>query len=1049
LSARRHGAVRLRGVTVTPDDERFTPADELPIDLWERTRGLVDAAEIITKYAVFWIAGRSNDGRRVFKDYEVPKFVAGIDTDRSLAVHELGEWICMNEGETYDKMSKPPGCAHYHANGLEKIEVERQGGVWEEYCIAFRPFLKETDEVTEVEEGVDHPPVEDWDLRPVQDDDPELIAELFNKSTFSAPASSTSGMQGYDLEGAVRRRKDKRKNRKAAAMNDFTMFIPITKYDAKKRLAYGTIAAEVPDKTNEIMDYESSVPQFKLWSDEISKASDGKSVGNVRIMHQAVVGGKMTEINYDDDSKRITGIAKVLSDEAHRLIEEGALTGFSIGGGYAKRWKDPDDDSLMRYTPRIAEVSFVDNPCIPGATFEYVKMDGTVEQRMFKKKGETTAPAEGNDDQAQPRGASVRTHEGRSGFDDDEGDTDTVLADASHPKAGAKAPKVKDDGAAQNRHAKPKPDSAKEQSAVESTVHYKTPTASDIANHAVDLAKAAGKAETDWAQFVTQARTELEKKTGAKDIDARGASDDSKKAKKEGEVEEGKEGGKNDAKGTGDKKTGKTLAFEVDSVVDTATHDAEETQVWVHPKLPGKTFTRKADMRAALVQSEADAVADKAAAPAKDLLDQIDKVLNPEKFVEAEALQKPWASNTALPKSVQHLPDEAKTVFRTAANGHLKSHAGDDEGAMKVGWTAVKNGWEKKGDSWIKKSTPDSEQPYWLVKREYSPAAREKYAKEGVAMKDGSFPIPDKGALKDAIQAHGRSKNKGAAKRHIVRRAKALGASDMLPDTWKAVSVQKTANFSTMQGLMGLLSYAEQFEEMLESEPEAYELVFSSGSTSITVSKDICDRFGKLLGELGDIAADILDDLLNAMKDEEREEANKLAGVIVQLNKLGARNSKSDKEIIKSAHDLMARLEPSSCPAAEKLHGSEEMVKMSAAVEKAIAERDSFDKQLVSVTETLADMMKSIKKIEGADSQRVTPAVGPNGERRYSVMEKSADMGSIAPPTGDGYGDAAADVEKLLQHPDVLKVLAESALRAAHRSPMTEIPGLSVGHEKR
>lgn len=74
-------------------------------------------------------------------------------------------------------------------------------------------------------------------------------------------------------------------------------------------------------------------------------------------------------------------------------------------------------------------------------------------------------------------------------------------------------------------------------------------------------------------------------------------------------------------------------------------------------------------------------------------------------------------------------------------------------------------------------------------KRDYDADTRKKYAKEGVAMADGSYPIPDKDALGDAIQAFGRSKNKAATKRHIVKRARALGAMDALPDKW----MRKTA----------------------------------------------------------------------------------------------------------------------------------------------------------------------------------------------------------------------------------------------------------------
>lgn len=69
--------------------------------------------------------------------------------------------------------------------------------------------------------------------------------------------------------------------------------------------------------------------------------------------------------------------------------------------------------------------------------------------------------------------------------------------------------------------------------------------------------------------------------------------------------------------------------------------------------------------------------------------------------------------------------------------------------------------------------------------RTYDTATRQKYASQGVALPDGSFPIPDVGALKDAIHDYGRAKDQAAAKAHIIKRAKALGATGVLPEDWK------------------------------------------------------------------------------------------------------------------------------------------------------------------------------------------------------------------------------------------------------------------------
>jgi hypothetical protein len=72
-----------------------------------------------------------------------------------------------------------------------------------------------------------------------------------------------------------------------------------------------------------------------------------------------------------------------------------------------------------------------------------------------------------------------------------------------------------------------------------------------------------------------------------------------------------------------------------------------------------------------------------------------------------------------------------------------------------------------------------------MEKRDYSEAQRKRMALNGQAMGDGSFPIADEADLRNAIQAVGRAKDYEAAKRHIMRRARALGKEDLLPEEWK------------------------------------------------------------------------------------------------------------------------------------------------------------------------------------------------------------------------------------------------------------------------
>jgi len=63
-------------------------------------------------------------------------------------------------------------------------------------------------------------------------------------------------------------------------------------------------------------------------------------------------------------------------------------------------------------------------------------------------------------------------------------------------------------------------------------------------------------------------------------------------------------------------------------------------------------------------------------------------------------------------------------------------------------------------------------------------------------MPDGSFPIANGGDLQNAIQSVGRASNYAAAKQHIIRRARALGMMEMLPEDWRNNATKGMGNWS-------------------------------------------------------------------------------------------------------------------------------------------------------------------------------------------------------------------------------------------------------------
>lgn len=183
----------------------------------------------------------------------------------------------------------------------------------------------------------------------------------------------------------------------------FTQFYQLAKVDAAKHEVWGIAAIEEPDQSGEIMDYEKSKPHFMAWSQRVRKASGGKSQGNVRDSHTTRAVGKVIHLAFDDLAKAVRVGVRVLDAEAWRKVVEGVFTGFSIGGSYGAKWPDDLRKALTRYEAIPNEVSLVDLPCIPGATFELVKQE---RGHLFKGENLMEDPQEEREEQTEEEAAT-------------------------------------------------------------------------------------------------------------------------------------------------------------------------------------------------------------------------------------------------------------------------------------------------------------------------------------------------------------------------------------------------------------------------------------------------------------------------------------------------------------------------------------------------------------------------------------------------------------------------------------------------------------------
>jgi hypothetical protein len=163
------------------------------------------------------------------------------------------------------------------------------------------------------------------------------------------------------------------------------LFVPFTKIDEEKREVWGRLTHEVVDRDGEIWDYDASVPHMKAWSESFAAATDGQSLGNLRAMHQPISAGKLIAIEFNDAEKAVDIGTKIVDDKEWEKVQQWLYTGFSLGGRVVKSWRDPNEPKYKRFEVKPIEASLADMPCVPTATFTYIKVGGLSETRHFNK----------------------------------------------------------------------------------------------------------------------------------------------------------------------------------------------------------------------------------------------------------------------------------------------------------------------------------------------------------------------------------------------------------------------------------------------------------------------------------------------------------------------------------------------------------------------------------------------------------------------------------------------------------------------------------------
>ena len=126
----------------------------------------------------------------------------------------------------------------------------------------------------------------------------------------------------------------------------------------------GRVSDDTLDLDNQICDPDWLKGEVPEWM----------KIGNVRVMHQAQTGGKATALEQNGTGWDAT--IKVTNPQAALDVEEGVLTGLSVGIKGARVVKDEAAPNGRIIGGKIIEVSLVDRPANPSCKIEVAKAAG-------------------------------------------------------------------------------------------------------------------------------------------------------------------------------------------------------------------------------------------------------------------------------------------------------------------------------------------------------------------------------------------------------------------------------------------------------------------------------------------------------------------------------------------------------------------------------------------------------------------------------------------------------------------------------------------------